>query len=77
MGDFNVDYKMRNQIDYRHHDLSRLLEEATERMNMIQLITFDTWERIVLNNIRKSCLDHIYVKESEMVQSINSFKPNC
>ena len=44
-------------------------------VNLIQLVDFPTWSRIVNNVLRESILDHICVKDPTMVGRVHSTKP--
>ena len=65
MGDFNLDEKQKNNTQYSHHRYYDLLQEKFNELNMIQLIKFNTWSRLVGNGavgniLKESCLDHLY-----------------
>ena len=43
--------------------------------NLVQIIEFPTWSRIVNNVLLESTIDHIYVKDPTMVGEVHSIKP--
>ena len=43
--------------------------------NLLQLVNFDTWFRTVGNVNRSSLLDHIYVSNVKLINSVNHVKP--
>ena len=49
--------------------------QQNETLNLIQIIDFPTWKRIVDNVRKESILDHVYVQDPTFVTNINSFVP--
>ena len=72
MGDFNLDEKQKNNTQYSHHRYYDLLQEKFNELNMIQLIKFNTWSRLVGNTLKESCLDHLYTNNSSLRTSVIS-----
>ena len=60
LGDLNLDYKTRFDLTYQRKNYFELFEEHLGRFNLLQLVTFDTWSRLVGLNLRSSILDHIF-----------------
>ena len=50
-------------------------EEVLGDENLVQIIEFPTWSRIVNNVLLESTIDHIYVKDPTLVGDIQSIKP--
>ena len=75
LGDFNLDDAKHNAIDYRCRDLFGDLDDVFDELNLIQMVHFPTWQRIVNNELRNSTLDHIYVKNPLIIKNINCFTP--
>ena len=75
MGDFNLDDKHKNDNNYRNHEMFELLNESFDALEMIQLITFPTWSRLVNNSLKISILDHVYIKDPTEVTYISNLKP--
>ena len=60
-----------------HHRYFDLLQDKFNELNMIQLIKFNTWSRLVGNGavgniLKESCLDHLYTNNSSLISNINS-----
>ena len=76
-GDFNMDDKHRYSIDYRYKNLFALQNAIFENLNLIQLIKFPTWKRIVNNTRKESTLDHIYVQDPLVISNVCAKEPLC
>ena len=50
-------------------------EKALSVLNLVQVVDFVTWSRLVGVTLRSSTLDHIYVKDPTVLKDINSIKP--
>jgi hypothetical protein len=74
-GDFNLDDVKKFCIDYQNRHLFNLLIEAFDPLGLYQLIDFPTWERVTINGVKCSILDHLYVRDCTLVTEINSIKP--
>ena len=61
MGDFNLNENRKFDVNYAYAGLFDIFEEKLGHLDLIQMITFDTWSRLVGNVFRSSLLDHIYV----------------
>ena len=72
LGDFNLDYKKKYQHDYTHHVLFQDFEEHLSEKNLIQLVNFPTWNRIVGLIHKSSILDHIYVRDPTCLSTISN-----
>ena len=75
LGDFNLDYSMKNDINYEYENLYNDFDNAFIGVNLIQMVEFSTWSRIINNVVRESILDHIYVTDPTLCGSIQSTKP--
>ena len=75
MGDFNLNYAKKNNVGYKYENFFNDFDEVLFNMNLIQLINFPTWSRIVNNVLRESILDHVYVKNPTLVEGVRSIKP--
>ena len=62
VGDFNLDYKKKYDVNYCNANLIEIFDEKLEDLNLIQLVKFDTWSRIVGLECRSSVLDHIWTE---------------
>ena len=75
LGDFNLNFAKKLDINYSHVRYFDDFELILYDKNLIQLIEFPTWSRIVNNVLLESILDHIYVKDPTLVSGIQSTKP--
>ena len=73
IGDFNLDYSQKENINYRYANLFNDFEEILTINTLFQIIEFPTWSRIVNNELKESTLDHIYL--TDMIKS-NHFLHN-
>ena len=49
IGDFNLDENQKNNSQYTHHRYFDLLQSRFNDLNLIQLVKFNTWSRLVGN----------------------------
>ena len=75
LGDFNVDDGKRLDPDYAYSNYFDDIDEAFGDFNVLQLIDFVTWTRLINNVNKSSILDHLYVTDATVVKNINSCKP--
>ena len=75
MGDFNLDFNRRHDLNYQYYHLFELYDEKMSRFNLLQLVNTDTWFRTVGNINRSSLLDHIYVSNLSLVTNVVNDKP--
>ena len=75
LGNLNLDYTKKNDITYHNAPLFELFEQKLGALNLVQLVNFDTWSRLVGLTLRSSCLDHVYVKNLENVNNVTHLKP--
>ena len=76
LGDFNLDNNKKFCSDYVFKNLFEDMNNALGEYNLIQLVEFDTWFRLVENVLKKSTLDHVYVNDATMVSRLEGVKPN-
>ena len=69
MGDFNLDDRFKHNIEYRNHKLFTELNETMDRIRLVQLVDFMTWQRVVENVQKESILDHLYTSDPEVITS--------
>ena len=75
LGDFNLDYKMRHDINYPRANYFNLFDDVLGDLNLMQLVDFPTWSRLVGLSWRTSVLDHIYVNNI-ILHSVKMKGPN-
>ena len=62
LGDLNLDYSKLNDVTYSHKNFFSDFDETLVNCDLIQLVGFVTWSRMVGNMRRTSILDHVYWK---------------
>ena len=72
VGDFNIDYARVNDVNYGNRNLFMDFDEKLSQFNLIQLVDFETWSRMVGTVRRSSILDHISIKSNIYKVGINS-----
>ena len=63
LGDFNLNYEKIYDDNYAHKNLFSDFDEILHDCELVQMVDFVTWSRMVGPNLRSSILDHIYVKD--------------
>ena len=74
-GDFNLDYNKSNSLEYSHANYFDILNETIEPFNLIQLVDFPTWERLIIAELKQSILDHVYVRDFSFLSNLSAVKP--
>ena len=72
LGDFNLNEEMKFRHDYSHKAYYDELITAFDPLDLVQLVNFETWKRLVHGVWRTSTLDHIYTND---VTRISEIKP--
>ena len=62
LGDFNLDYEQKNLITYRFKNYFEPLNDVLDTLNLSQIVTAPTWQRIVNGTLKESLLDHVYTR---------------
>ena len=75
LGDFNIDYDGRFDVTYLRKDLFCDFDTTLGDLNLIQLIDFTTWSRVIRGQIKKSILDHVYVADPFKIKGIKGIRP--
>ena len=75
ISDFNLNYNRTFDVDYCNANLFEEFDLRLEFLDLVQLVNFDTWSRLVGTNVRSSCLDHIYVKNVHFVSKLTHLTP--
>ena len=50
-------------------------DEVLSEFNLVQIVNFVTWSRMVGTKRRTSILDHIYIKDPTIVSKLNFIDP--
>ena len=74
LGDLNLDYSRKHDISYSNAPLFDLFDLKLGALNLVQLVDFSTWSRVVGLSVRSSCLDHVYVKDRAIINNVNHLK---
>jgi hypothetical protein len=61
LGDFSLDWGKKGNNSYHFKRYFDDLDVVLDELNLVQLVNFPTWSRMVNNSHRESVLDHIYV----------------
>ena len=75
LGDFNLDYNKLHDVNYARKILFEDFQSELEHLELIQLVKFETWSRIVGFTMRESILDHIYVKDPTTINDVKGMTP--
>ena len=75
LGDFNLDYEKVYDDNYAHKLLFEDFEITLSMCNLVQIVNFVTWSRLVGVTLKSSTLDHIYIKDPTLLKNISSIKP--
>ena len=58
MGDFNLDYNKVYDDNYSYKNLFDDFEDRLSMFNLVQMVNFVTWSRMVGSTVKLSILDH-------------------
>ena len=72
VGDFNLDYSKIADVNYGYKNLFNDFDELLGNFELVQLVNFVTWSRLVGMSLRSSILDHIYIKDPTIVNNLRS-----
>ena len=75
LGDFNLDQNKIYNPNYSHKLYFEALNTAFEPHNLIQIVDFDTWSRIINNETKSSLIDHVYVKDPTSFKNLSAITP--
>ena len=75
MGDFNLDARMTDRTDYNYKIPLASLTDLAPTHNLTQIVTFNTWSRIIKGIRKESLLDHVYVNNFASVSNIDCCTP--
>jgi hypothetical protein len=76
LGDFNLDLNKKGLQNYPFTSYFECLDNALERINMVQLVDFPTWSRQV-NGVARVllALDHVYASDPTLLTNLSGIKP--
>ena len=67
LGDFNLNYEKKNDVNYSHVRYFDDFDELLGDNNLVQIIEFPTWSRVINNVLNESTIDHVYIKDPTLV----------
>ena len=50
-------------------------DDALTEFNLVQIVKFETWSRMVGTERRSSILDHVYIKDPTLISQLNCINP--
>ena len=75
LGDFNLDHSKKYDIGYSHKHYFNILNDAFSQHSLHQLVDFNTWSRVINNNLTSSILDHVYLKDITLITNLSAITP--
>ena len=75
LGDFNLDASMAYRPDYNYKIPMTSLSNFVSDSNLYQLVSFNTWSRIIKGIKKESMLDHVYVNNVAQVSNVDYCSP--
>ena len=51
------------------------IDDVLSKFNLIQLVKFKTWSRMVSTEKRSSILDHVYIKDRTVISKLSFVNP--
>ena len=72
VGDFNLNYKLINNTQYHLKNIFDRLNATMDECNMLQIVNFPTWSRVINGIKKESIIDHIYIKD---ITNVLNFYP--
>ena len=75
LGDFNLDASMAYRPDYNYKIPMTSLSNFVSDSNLYQLVSFNTWSRIIKGIKKESMLDHVYVNNVAQVSNVDFCSP--
>ena len=66
---------MRDNHNYDRYDMFAVFEEIIGHLDLIQMVDFTTWSRIVNNTLKESILDHVYIQCPTTIDYIKGVCP--
>ena len=75
LGDLNLDQAKILDLNYSHKNYFNSLIENLEPHNLIQMVNFPTWSRVINNMYCSSIIDHVYIKDPTLIRAIYPIIP--
>ena len=77
IGDFNIDYDKIFDDNYANKNMFDDFDELLGEFNLIQMVKFKTWSRMVGPVLRSSVLDHVLYDENYVICICTQFVNCC
>ena len=55
-------------VTHTNKNLFKILNSTFDDLNLIQLVEFPTWQRIINNVKKESIIDHVYVHDPTIIK---------
>ena len=75
MGDFNLNHSFNHNTNYNYKAFFQKLNDVFIPLNLKQIVDFNTWSRIINNQVKESILDHIYINDITLLSNLDSITP--
>ena len=75
LGDFNLDWNRKGVHGYQFKNYFSDMDNILAESNLVQLVNFNTWCRIVNSQVRESLIDHVYSSNPASILTVDGFKP--
>jgi endonuclease/exonuclease/phosphatase family metal-dependent hydrolase len=75
LGDFNLDWSKKGLINYPFKKYFDYMGDELAELNLVQMVNFSTWSRIINGVKRMSILDHIYTSDPTAISNLYSENP--
>ena len=75
LGDFNLDYNKIYDVNYSQQNMFDDFDDNLAMFNLVQIVNFPTWSRLVGQTLRSSIIDHIYVRDPTLVFNLSFVQP--
>ena len=61
VGDIKLNYNKKHDVDKSRKHYFAALDILLEKLNLTQILNFDTWSRINMNQKRSSVINNVYI----------------
>ena len=75
VGDFNLDHSKKYDVTYSHKNYFTTLNEEFDQLQLLQIVNFHTWSRVINSTLCSSIIDHIYTRDTTLITNLCSIAP--
>ena len=75
VGDFNLDHSKKYDVTYSHKNYFTTLNEEFDQLQLLQIVNFHTWSRVINSTLCSSIIDHIYIRDTTIITNLCSIAP--